>query len=371
MDAIWKGWRRRVATLAVLPGLLLLGGCQAVLLSPSGDVALQQRNLMLASVALMLIIIIPVMGLIVFFAWRYRASNKEATYDPEWNHSLSLEVVIWTAPLLIVVAIGALTWLHTHLLDPYRPIRRTSAERLAPPTQRPLEVQVVALDWKWLFFYPEYGIASLNEMAAPVDRPIAFRLTATHVMNSFYVPALAGQIYAMPGMETKLHAVINEAGTFKGFSANYSGAGFSRMHFTFHGFDEAAFAQWVAKVKSEGTSLDRDSYAGVEKPSEGDPVRYFSPVENGLFKAISNMCAGKGQMCMNEMMGIDRRGGGGRDSRENRERLRYDRAREDHGIGHGAPTTPASGQPARSGSRPTGETPPPAETGPAPPQIRN
>ena len=355
----------------VVSGLLLLGGCQAVLLAPSGDVALQQRNLMLASVALMLTIIIPVMALTVFFAWRYRASNKEATYDPEWNHSLALEVVIWTAPLLIVIAIGAMTWLSTHLLDPYRPIRRIDAERRVPSTERPLVVQVVAMDWKWLFFYPELGIASLNEMAAPVDKPLAFRLTATHVMNSFYVPALAGQIYAMPGMETKLHAVINEAGAFKGFSANYSGAGFSRMHFTFHGLEEKAFDEWVAKVKREGSRLDRDTYAQVEKPSEGDAVRYFSSVDEGLFQAILNMCTGKGQMCMNEMMQIDRSGGAGRESRENRERLRYDRVREDHGIGHGAPTVPASGQPARSDGPPTGGPSAPTGPGPAPPQIRN
>lgn len=328
--------------------LALLGGCQAVLLSPSGDVAMQQRNLMIASTVLMLIVIIPVMALTVFFAWRYRAANREATYDPEWSHSLTLEVAIWTVPLLIVVAIGALTWLGTHLLDPYRPLQRLSADRRIPPSERALQVQVVALDWKWLFIYPELGIASLNEMAVPVDKPIAFSLTSTTVMNSFFVPALAGQIYAMPGMQTKLHAVINEAGAYKGFSANYSGAGFSRMHFTFHGLDEDVFDKWVAKVKSQGSRLDRTAYTAIEKPSEGEPARYFSSVEDGLYQAILNLCTAPGQMCMSEMMRIDGKGGAGRDSRENRERLRYDRIRD--AAGHGAAAEPAMSP----GSAPSG-----------------
>ena len=375
MPSCFNSIPKRLALLSLLSMPVLLGGCQAVLLAPSGDVALQQRNLMLASTALMLLIIVPVMALTVFFAWRYRASNRAAPYDPEWNHSLSLEVVIWTAPLLIVIAIGALTWLSTHLLDPYRPVQRIDAERRVPSSERPLQVEVVALDWKWLFFYPELGIASLNELVAPVDKPIAFQLTATSVMNSFYVPALAGQIYTMPGMETKLHAVINEPGTYKGFSANYSGAGFSRMSFTFHGLDERAFDEWVAKAKREGSRLDRAAYAEIEKPSEAEPVRYFSTVEDGLYGAILNMCATPGRMCMSEMMRIDSKGGGGRDSHHNRERLRYDRARE--ATGHEAPgaTVPASGRPARSEEPTAGAGGHPGHGGhsghggPAPPQV--
>lgn len=320
---ITKSW-----PILLAPLLAMLGGCQAVVLSPSGDVALQQRNLLFASTALMLLIVVPVLILTVLIAWQYRASNKKATYEPEWSHSLALEVAIWTGPLLIIIAIGALTWLGTHLLDPYRPLRTSGvAETGKAAVGQPLQVQVVALDWKWLFIYPELGIASVNELAAPVDRPVSFNLTATSVMNSFYVPALAGQIYTMPGMDTKLHAVINKAGKYEGFSANYSGAGFSRMRFNFLGQSETDFNAWVAKIKSAGSPLDRSTYAVIEKPSEADPVRYFSSVEDGLYSAILNMCTAPGKMCMREMMDIDAKGGGGKDSHDNFEKLRYDRDR--------------------------------------------
>ncbi len=195
--------------LALLPVLAALGGCNLVVMAPSGDIAAQQRDLIVISTVLMLLIIVPVMALTVFFAWRYRASNKEATYKPDWNHSTGLELVIWAAPLLIIIALGALTWMGTHLLDPYRKLDRIAAGQPVPATTKPLEVEVVALDWKWLFIYPEQGIATVNELAAPVDRPIHFKLTSSSVMNSFYIPALAGQIYAMPAMQTRLHAVIN------------------------------------------------------------------------------------------------------------------------------------------------------------------
>jgi cytochrome o ubiquinol oxidase subunit II len=312
------------------------------------------------------------MALTVFFAWRYRASNRDVDYDPEWSHSLPLEVAIWTAPLLIIIALGALTWLSTHLLDPYRPIHRISADKRVPEGEKPLEVQVVALEWKWLFFYPEQGIAVVNEMAAPVDRQIAFRLTSTTVMNSFYVPALAGQIYAMPGMETKLHAVINKAGDFKGFSAHYSGEGFSRMSFAFRGVDEGGFEQWVAKVKAEGKPLDRAAFAELDRRSEAEPVRYYASVEDGLYQAVLNLCAAEGRMCMHEMMRIDAKGGAGRDSHENRERLRYDRVRQETGHEPPGATVPASGRPARSGDHGGHGAPPPQGEGqPAPPQVKD
>lgn len=192
----------------LLPAVLLLSGCQTVLMSPSGDLAVQQRDIILISLVLMLLIVVPVIGLTLFFAWRYRASNQKATYKPDWDHSTVLELLIWSAPLLIIIALGALTWVSTHKLDPFRPLERISHGREIPAGVKPLEVDVVALDWKWLFIYPEQGIATVNELAAPVDRPIQFKITASTVMNSFFIPSLAGQIYAMPGMETKLHAVI-------------------------------------------------------------------------------------------------------------------------------------------------------------------
>ena len=224
---------RALKLLALLPFAALLGGCDFVVLAPAGDVAIQQRDLVVISTVLMLIIVLPVMALTIFFAWRYRQSNTAAPYEPEWDHSTQLELVIWSAPLLIIICLGALTWMGTHLLDPYRSLGRIAADKPIESKDASLNVEVVALDWKWLFIYPDYGVAAVNELAAPVDRPIRFRITASSVMNSFYIPALAGQIYAMPGMETKLHAVANKAGTYRGFSANYSGAGFSGMHFEF------------------------------------------------------------------------------------------------------------------------------------------
>ncbi|WP_430391897.1 ubiquinol oxidase subunit II [Dyella sp. 20L07] len=274
----------------LLPVAGLLAGCQTVLMAPSGDLALQQRNLIITSTVLMLLIIVPVIALTLFFAWHYRASNKKAHYDPEWDHSTVLELLIWSAPLLIIIALGAITWVSTHKLDPYRPLDRISAGRPVPADAKPLVVDVVALDWKWLFIYPEQGIATVNELAAPVDRPIRFKITATSVMNSFFIPALAGQIYAMPGMETTLQAVINQPGEFNGFSANYSGQGFSGMHFVFHGMSEEAFAQWVQHAKGGGSDLSRDAYVKLAQPSENDPVRYYATVEPGLYQAILTRC---------------------------------------------------------------------------------
>ena len=198
-----------------------------VVLSPSGDIAAGQRDLLVESTFLMLLIIVPVLVLVALFAWKFRASNQDAVYKPDWDHSTHLELAIWSAPLVIVICLGALTWLGTHLLDPYRPLNR-AAQRQGAGAAAPLEVQVVALDWKWLFFYPQYGIATVNEMAAPINRPINFKITSASVMNSFYIPALAGQIYAMPAMETQLHAIISHPGDYKGIAANYNGAGFSR-----------------------------------------------------------------------------------------------------------------------------------------------
>ncbi|HSW15524.1 MAG TPA: ubiquinol oxidase subunit II [Solimonas sp.] len=305
----------------------LLAGCEAVVLQPSGDIAAQQRDLIIASTVLMLLIVLPVMALTAVFAWRYRASNRDAVYDPEWSHSTQLELVIWSAPLLIVIALGALTWIGTHTLDPFRPLSRLDASRPLPAEVRPLKVQVVALDWKWLFIYPDYGIASVNEMAAPVDVPIEFQITASTVMNSFFVPALAGQIYAMPGMETKLHAVINQAGDYEGFSANYSGHGFSHMRFRFAGMSGADFDAWVAQLKGAEGALGREEYLRLERPSEREPVRHYGKSMAGLFDAVVNLCVDPNKMCMRDMMAIDARGGLGLAGVYNLSHLAYDRPR--------------------------------------------
>lgn len=310
--------------LALLP---LLAGCETVVLKPSGDIASQQADLILYSTVLMLLIVVPVMALTIWFAWRYRQSNTEATYAPDWHHSTALELVIWSAPLAIIIALGSMTWVATHLLDPYRPLSRIDAERALPADVKPLKVQVVAMDWKWLFFYPDYGIASVNEMAAPVDVPIEFDLTASTVMNSFFVPALAGQIYAMPGMNTKLHAIINETGEFAGFSANYSGEGFSQMRFRFLGVSGSDFDTWVDKVRGSELALSRDAYLELEKPSIAEPVRYFGSTAPDLYDAVLNLCVEPTKMCMHEMMAIDERGGLGLAGIHNVKHLSFDAER--------------------------------------------
>lgn len=293
---------------AIAPFLLGLGGCNFVVMHPAGDVAKQQADLVTFSTLLMLLIIVPVMVLTVVFAWRFRASNKAAAYDPEWDHSTELELVIWTVPLLIVICLGALTWMGTHLLDPYRSVGRIAENRPVSKETKPLVVDVVGLDWKWLFIYPEEKIATVNVLVAPVDRPITFAITSSTVMNSFYIPALAGQVYAMPGMETKLHAVMNAVGDYRGFSANYSGAGFSNMHFTFKAMNTADYDAWLAEAKRSSKTLDRQTYLALAKPSEGVPVETFGSVEDGLYRKVLNRCVETGKMCLDEMMALDERG---------------------------------------------------------------
>lgn len=265
--------------LMVVPAALFTG-CGTVLLHPAGAIAKQQGHLIVVSTLLMLVVILPVMALTVLFAWRYRKSNTRAAYTPDWDHSTQLELVIWAVPLLIIIALGAVTWISTHTLDPYRSLHKSAG------AARPLTVEVVALDWKWLFIYPEQGIAVVNDLAAPVDAPIDFKITASSVMNSFFIPALAGQIYAMPGMQTELHAVIDHAGDYDGFSANYSGAGFSDMRFKFHGMSEADFQKWVQAAKASGRTLDRDRYLVLQRPSKRDAVRRYASVSPDLYEAI-------------------------------------------------------------------------------------
>ena len=294
-------------------GLALpLAGCNPILLNAPGDVARQQGDLIIISTFLMLIIIVPVIALTLFFAWHYRASNTRATYKPDWDHSTRLELVIWAAPLMIIIALVSITWITTHTLDPYRPLERIAPGKPVPEGVEPLEVEVVSLDWKWLFIYPEQNIATVNELAAPVDRPIRFKLTSSTVMNAFYVPALAGLIYTMPGMQTELNAVISTPGEYEGFSSNYSGAGFSGMRFRFHALDEAGFDAWVDQVRGSGQVLGRDGYLELEKPSEREPVRHYASVEAGLYDAILNRCVDPRRMCLHEMMAIDAGKGPGR-----------------------------------------------------------
>lgn len=345
----------------------LLSACDWIVMRPAGDIAVQQRDLILLSTFLMLLIIVPVICLTFFFAWKYRASNKDAEYAPDWHHSTRLELVIWSAPLAIILVLGTVTWIATHRLDPYRPLDRIDANTPIAEGVEPLVVEVVALDWKWLFLYPEHGIATVNELAVPANVPVQFKITSSSMMNSFFVPAMAGQVYAMAGMETQLHGVINREGVFKGFSANYSGDGFSHMHFNFHGMSQDGFDAWIAKVRAEGVDFGRDEYLELEKPSEREPVRYFSQVDPALYEAILNMCVAPGSMCMHEMMHIDHMGGGGVDSQANYARLRYDNRHASEAIEAPGATFPEAGRDARS-TEPQGFEPRPVSPEEATPQ---
>ncbi|TPE48934.1 ubiquinol oxidase subunit II [Amaricoccus solimangrovi] len=300
----------RRSLLCTLPVMALLGGCDMVVLNPSGYVAAQQRDVLVTSTLLMLLIIIPVMGLTAFFAWRYKASRK-ARYDPDWHHSTSLELIIWAAPLMIIICLGGLTWVSTHMLDPFRPLEHIGERRPVPADAKPLEVDVVALDWKWLFIYPEYGIATVNDAAAPVDRPIHFKITSQSVMNAFYVPALAGMLYAMPGMESQVHAVMNYPGEYDGFSSNYSGAGFSHMRFKFHGLEPRDFVAWIGAARASGRTLDRAEYLALAEPSENVPPSSYAAVEPDLFDRVVGRCVEQGRMCAGEMAWLDGQGGTG------------------------------------------------------------
>ena len=268
----------RLRLLALLPVGVALAGCNSAVLNPAGDVASQQRDLLVNATLLMLPIIVPVIALTIAFAWHYRHTNRKARYEPNWDHSMRLELVIWAAPLLVIICLGAITWLGTHLLDPYRPLDRIAPGQPVPKDVRALEVNVVALDWKWLFIYPQYGVASVNELAVPINRPVSLRITASSVMNSLYIPEFAGQIYAMPGMETRLHGVLNRAGTSRGFSANYSGAGFSGMRLTLRGLSTEDFDRWVVTARSAPETLTRDSLSST---GEAIAERAHSPLRRG------------------------------------------------------------------------------------------
>ena len=314
--------RRALPSAVAIPAAAVLSGCNLQVLNPAGDIAIRQGNLILMATALMLLVIIPVIALTFWFAWRYRASNTQATYKPDWDHSTQLELVIWGVPLLIIIALGAVTWIGTHLLDPYRPLGRIAEGRPVPEEVKPLEVQVVALDWKWLFVYPEYGVASVNQMAAPVDRPITFRLTSSSTMTAFYVPALAGMIYTMPAMETKLHAVINKAGEYEGFSSHYSGEGFSHMRFRFHALSDEGFDRWIEGARAGGKALTRAEYLQLEVPSSREPSRLYASVDAGLFDAVVNRCVDTDRLCMDQMMAYDAMGGRGLDGMQALQRPR-------------------------------------------------
>ncbi len=264
----------RPSGLSSLCALLLLAGCDATILNPKGQIGEDEKTLLITATLLMLLVVVPVIVMTLSFAWRYRASNTDAHYAPEWSHSNKIEAVVWGVPCVIIAVLAVLTWRSSHALDPYRPIATT---------EEPITIEVVALDWKWLFIYPDQNIATVNEIAFPVDTPVKFKITSDSVMNSFFIPQLGSQIYAMAGMETQLHLIAHTAGDYAGISANYSGGGFSDMKFTAHATSAQDFTAWVAKVKATPTQLDQAEYQKLAAPSGKTPVTYYSAATPKLF----------------------------------------------------------------------------------------
>ena len=258
---------------------LLTSGCgltDAPILNPKGPIALAERDILFRALAIMMIVVIPVFVMTFWFAWRYRASNTRARYELDWQ-SAKVDAVTWIVPALIVTSLGIHVWLYTHALDPYKPLREST---------KPLEVQVVAQDWKWLFIYPQQGVATVNELAFPSGVPITLKITSDTVMNSFFIPTLGGQIYAMAGMQTQLNLLASEPGRFIGRNTQYSGRGFPDQHFAAIAMTPADFDAWMKQVKESPQKLDAASYADLAKPSAVHPVVHYSAVEAGLFDGI-------------------------------------------------------------------------------------
>ena len=246
-------------------------------LHPKGAIGLQQRHLIIVCSLLMCIVVIPVLIMMFVFAWRYREGNTKSKYAPEWDKSILAECIWWGIPSIIIVILAVITWRSTHELNPFKPIVSEN---------EPIEIQVVALDWKWLFIYPKQGIATVNFIQFPESTPLNFEISADAPMNSFWIPQLGGQIYAMPGMRTKLHLIANETGNFRGSSANISGKGFAGMAFRAVSSTEDDFHAWVQIVKESPNHLTHEEYEYLVLPSEYDPVIYYSEVEENLFDQI-------------------------------------------------------------------------------------
>lgn len=246
-------------------------------LFPKGIIALKERNLLFIIQAIMLLVIIPVYILTFVFSWKYRANNRKAKYDPDLVDNRLAEYIWWGLPLFFTLIIGILTWFKTYELDPYRPIASN---------KKPMTIQVVALQWKWLFIYPEEKIASVNFLQFPKETPIHFEITADAPMNSFWIPHLGGQIYAMPAMKTELNLIANEAGDFRGSSANISGEGFSGMHFITRASSEEDYHQWLDAAQQSSNMLSFEEYNKLAAPSKNNPVEIYQLKDEKLFSQI-------------------------------------------------------------------------------------
>lgn len=271
----------------LLPVLLLLGVVglftylirtnDIAVLNPSGTIAQKQRNLLVFATLLGMVVVVPVFIMTAVFAWRYRASNTKAAYKPDWDQNHWLEAVWWGVPIVIIIILSVVTWRSTHDLDPYKPLDSDKS---------PVTIQVVALQWKWLFIYPEENIATVNYAQFPVDTPVNFEIAADAPMNSFWIPKLAGQIYAMNGMVTKLHIQANELGEFDGVSANISGEGFAGMKFKVRSSTQEEFDAWVAAVKEGDVDLTNDEYNKLMQPTKNHPVATYASADEDLYDTI-------------------------------------------------------------------------------------
>src|ERR1700759_3363227 len=273
-------YRRSLGLRAILltSTATLLGSCGEGVLDPHGPVGKAERVILYDPTALMLAVVIPVIVLTLIFAWWFRARNERARYRPDWEYSGRIEMIIWSIPALVILFLGGIAWTGSHDLDPPAPLTESTA---------PLDIEVVSLDWRWLFIYPHEGIASLNRLVVPAGVPLRFRLTSTTVMNSFFVPQLGSQIYTMPNMVTQLNLKADHPGTFEGLSAQFSGDGFSDMRFELLSTNAETFDAWVTDVKARGGVLDANAFEDLEKPAKAEGTQTFAQVSDALFDTIS------------------------------------------------------------------------------------
>lgn len=262
---------------AIIGSYYIFKGFNFAVLNPAGEVAQKQKDLIYFTLALSLIVVVPVFIMTFVFAWKYRASNAKSTYMPEWDSNKKLEFVWWAIPIAIILVLSIVTWKTSHSLDPYKKLESTT---------KPLTVQVVALDWKWLFIYPEQKVASINELNIPTNTPINFEITADAPMNSFWIPQLGGQIYAMAGMQTKLHLIADRPGVYKGSSANLSGQGFAGMDFNTNATSRTEFELWAKKTNSTSSVLGWEEYQKLAEPTSNNPVSVYALNDNKLYNEI-------------------------------------------------------------------------------------
>jgi cytochrome o ubiquinol oxidase subunit II len=268
-------------SIGVLTLTLPLAGCGGVL-DPHGSIGNSERLILIDSVAIMLVIVIPVIVATLGVAWWFRASNDRATYLPYWSFSGQLELIVWAIPALVITFLGGIAWFGSHALDPFRPLDSQSP---------PVEIQVVSLDWKWLFIYPSDGVASVNQLIIPAGTPVHFTLTSTGVMNSFFVPQLGSQIYTMAGMTSQLSLQADEPGDYPGISAQFSGDGFSDMRFVVHAMAANDYARWLASAKDRGAILDNTAYAALTQQSSNLKATTYHGVDPKLFDSVVNETA--------------------------------------------------------------------------------